>query len=68
MNETDKIYLENIIHQALALREIDIEDAIAIRRLKDVDQAERLLVIRTSKRIKRQQKHQREMSRCTPHR
>lgn len=55
MDETDKIYLENNIQQALAQKEIDIEDAIAIRRLKDVDQAERLLVIRRNKRIKRQQ-------------
>jgi hypothetical protein len=55
MDESDKIYLEQNIQQALAQKEIDIEDAIAIRRLKDVDQAERLLVIRRAKRVKRQQ-------------
>jgi len=55
MDESDKIYLEQNIQQALAKKEIDIEDAIAIRRLKDVDQAERLLVIRRAKRVKRQQ-------------
>lgn len=55
MDEGDKAYLEQNIQQALAQKEIDIEDAIAIRRLKDVDQAERLLIVRRGKRIKRQQ-------------
>ncbi len=55
MDDADKAYLEANIQQALAQREIDIEDAIAIRRLKDVDQAERLLIVRRAKRIKRQQ-------------
>jgi hypothetical protein len=50
MSEKDSMYLEANIQQALAQREIDIEDAIAIRNLKDVDQAERLLVLRRKKR------------------
>ena len=53
MDDADKAYLEANIQQALAQKEIDIEDAIAIRRLKDIDQAERLLVVRRAKRIKR---------------
>ncbi len=55
MDDTDKAYLEQNIQMALGQKEIDIEDAIAIRRLKDVDQAERLLIIRRAKRIKRAQ-------------
>ena len=53
MDDADKAYLEANIQQALAQKEIDIEDAIAIRRLKDIDQAERLLIVRRAKRIKR---------------
>jgi hypothetical protein len=34
-----------------------LEDAIAIRQLRDIDQAERLLVVRRKKRIKQQQEH-----------
>jgi len=55
MNEEDRMYLEQNIQVALAQKEIDIEDAIAIRNLHDVDQAERLLVVRRKKRIKQQQ-------------
>lgn len=50
MNEQDKIYLEGNIQQALSQREIDLEDAVAIRNLKDVEQAERLLIVRRKKR------------------
>lgn len=50
MSDQEKIYLEQNIQIALSQREIDLEDAIAIRRLKDVDQAERLLVIRRKRR------------------
>jgi hypothetical protein len=53
MNDEDKLYLEQNINQALAQKELDLEDAIAIRRLKDIDQAERLLVVRRKKRMKR---------------
>lgn len=55
MNEADKVYLEQNIQTALAQKEIDLEDAIAIRQIKDVEQAERLLVVRRKKRIKQQQ-------------
>jgi len=55
MNEVDRAYLEQNIQVALAQREIDLEDAIAIRQLRDIDQAERLLVVRRKKRIKQQQ-------------
>ena len=55
MSDADKAYLEQNIQMALGQKEIDIEDAIAIRRLKDIDQAERLLIIRRAKRIKRAQ-------------
>ena len=55
MNDQDRLYLEQNINQALAQKELDVEDAIAIRRLKDIDQAERLLVVRRQKRMKRLQ-------------
>lgn len=55
LNDRDRQYLEQNIQIALAQKEIDLEDAIAIRNVKDVDQAERLLVIRRKKRIKQQQ-------------
>ena len=55
MEEVDKAYLEANIQQSLLQKEIDLEDAIAIRRLKDVNQAEQLLVVRRKKRIKQQQ-------------
>ena len=40
---------------ALAQKGIDLEDALAIRNIKDVNQAERLLVVRRKKRIQKQQ-------------
>lgn len=55
MNENDKVYLEQNIQIALAQKEIDLEDAIAIRQLKDVDQAEQLLIVRRKKRMRMQQ-------------
>jgi hypothetical protein len=55
LNDRDRQYLEQNIQVALAQKEIDLEDAIAIRQLKDVDQAERLLIIRRKKRIAMQQ-------------
>jgi hypothetical protein len=58
MSDNEKSYLEQNIQIALAQKEIDLEDAIAIRQLKDVDQAERLLIIRRQKRIKMQQQMQ----------
>ena len=55
MNETEKAYLEQNIQIALGQKEIDLEDAIAVRQLKDIDQAERLLIIRRKKRMRSQQ-------------
>ena len=55
MDDTEKAYLEQNIQVALAQKEIDLEDAIAVRQLKDVDQAERLLIIRRKKRMRLQQ-------------
>lgn len=55
MEDVEKQYLEQNIQVALAQKELDIEDAIAIRQLKDINQAERLLVVRRNKRIARNQ-------------
>ena len=52
MDDRAKIYLEQNINMALSQKEIDLEDAIAIRQLKDPEQAERLLVVRRKKRMK----------------
>lgn len=51
MEDVEKQYLEQNIQVSLAQKELDIEDAIAIRQLKDINQAERLLVVRRKKRI-----------------
>jgi len=58
LSDRDRQYLEQNIQIALGQREIDLEDAIAIRNIKDVDQAERLLIIRRKKRIAKQQEMQ----------
>lgn len=55
MEDKDKAYLEQNIQMSLQQKELDIEDAIAIRSMKDINQAERLLVVRRAKRIKRLQ-------------
>jgi len=55
MEDKDKAYLEQNIQMALQQKEIDLEDAIAIRQLKDVNQAERLLIVRRKKRMQRMQ-------------
>ena len=55
MEDNDKMYLEQNLQVALAQKEIDLEDAIAVRNIKDVNQAERLLVVRRKKRIAKQQ-------------
>ena len=51
MEEAERQYLEQNIQIALSQREVDLEDAIAIRQLKDINQAERLLIVRRKKRI-----------------
>jgi hypothetical protein len=55
MDETEKMYLEQNIQVAISQKELDIEDAIAVRQLRDIDQAERLLIVRRKKRMKLQQ-------------
>lgn len=55
MDSTEKAYLEQNIQIALGQKEIDLEDAMAIRQLKDIDQAERLLIIRRKKRMAKMQ-------------
>ena len=55
MEDQEKVYLEQNIQQSLAQQQIDLEDAMAIRSLKDVNQAERLLIARRKKRMKEQQ-------------
>jgi hypothetical protein len=55
MDDAEKSYLEQNIQIALSQKEIDLEDAIAIRQIKDVDQAEQLLIIRRKKRMRTQQ-------------
>lgn len=52
MDVNDMQYLEQNIQMSLQQQEIDLEDAIAIRNMKDVSQAERLLVVRRKKRKK----------------
>ena len=58
MEESDKVLLEQNIQISLSQKELDIEDAMAIRSMKDVNQAERLLVLRRKKRLNRQQEMQ----------
>jgi hypothetical protein len=51
MEDKDKAYLEQNIQMSLQQKEIDLEDAVAIRNLRDVNQAERLLIVRRKKRM-----------------
>jgi hypothetical protein len=55
MEDKDRAFLEQNIQIALSQKEIDLEDAMAIRDLKDINQAERLLITRRKKRIQAQQ-------------
>tara|TARA_R100000315_G_C5234740_1_gene146142 strand:+ start:1709 stop:4150 length:2442 start_codon:yes stop_codon:yes gene_type:complete len=55
MEDKDRAYLEQNIQMSIQQQELDIEDAIAIRQLKDVNQAERLLVVRRKKRMAQRQ-------------
>ena len=55
MEDKDRQLLEQNIQIALSQKEVDLEDAMAVRELKDVTQAERLLILRRSKRMERQQ-------------
>ena len=58
MDDLDRQYMEQNIQIALSQQEIDLEDAIAIRNLRDIDQAERLLILRRKKRAKAKQEMQ----------
>ena len=55
MEDEDRQYLEQNIQMALQQQQIDLEDAMSVRGLKDVNQAERLLIIRRKKRMTEQQ-------------
>lgn len=55
MEDVERQFLEQNIQASLAQKELDLEDAIAIRQLKDINQAERLLIVRRQKRMKKQQ-------------
>lgn len=55
MEDKDKEYLEQNIQMAIQQGQIDLEDAIAVRNMKDINQAERLLMLRRKKRMKTQQ-------------
>lgn len=56
LEDQEKAYLEQNIQIALGQKEIDLEDAMAVRSIRDINQAERLLVVRRSKRMKEMQK------------
>tara|TARA_Y100001937_G_scaffold101502_1_gene139276 strand:- start:1615 stop:4047 length:2433 start_codon:yes stop_codon:yes gene_type:complete len=55
MEDKDRVYLEQNIQIALSQKELDLEDAMAVRAMKDVNQAEQLLMVRRKKRMKKQQ-------------
>ena len=55
MESSDKQYLEQSLQIALGQKEIDLEDAMMVRSMKDVNQAERLLIVKRKKRQKSQQ-------------
>ena len=55
MEDMERQFLEQNIQASLAQKELDLEDAIAIRQLKDINQAERLLIVRRQKRMKKAQ-------------
>jgi len=56
MEEKDRQFLEQNIQVSLSAKEIDLEDAMAIRQLKDVNQAEKVLMVRRKKRQEAAQK------------
>lgn len=56
METEDKQYLEQSIQIALGQKEIDLEDALIVRNIKDVNQAERLLMVKRKNRKKEEAK------------
>lgn len=61
MEDKEKAFLEQMIQMSLSQKEIDLEDAMAIRELKDPAQAERLLMVRRKKRMAQNQQMQMQM-------
>tara|TARA_A100000172_G_scaffold73491_1_gene55084 strand:- start:969 stop:2003 length:1035 start_codon:yes stop_codon:yes gene_type:complete len=57
-DEEEKALLENNIQQALAQKNIDLEDAIDIREIRNVTLANQLLKIRRKEKLKRDQQMQ----------
>lgn len=55
MEDKDREFLEQNIQMSIQQGQIDLEDAMAVRNLKDVNQAERLLILRRKKRMQEQQ-------------
>ena len=55
MNDDKRHFLEQKIQMYVTKKEIDLEDAIAIRGIRDINQAERLLIVRRKKRMKQAQ-------------
>ena len=55
MEDKDKEYLEQNIQMAIQQGQIDLEDAMTVRNMKDINQAERLLMLRRKRRMKEQQ-------------
>jgi len=55
MDDRERQFLEQSIQMSLQQQAIDLEDAMAVRELKDVEQAERLLSLRRTKKQQRQQ-------------
>ena len=58
METQDKQSLEQMIQVSLGQQEIDLEDVLAIRDLKDINQAQRLLMVRRKKRQAKKQQEQ----------
>ena len=56
MEEKDRQFLEQNIQISLSQKEIDLEDAMAVRQLRDVNQAEKVLMIRRKKKREAVQK------------
>lgn len=52
MDDEDRLFLEQNLQSSLAQKEIDLEDAMAVRQVKDIDQAQRLLIVRRKRRSK----------------
>ena len=62
MEQREKAEIEQMIQISLGQKEIDLEDAMAIRDLKDVNQAERLLIVRRKKRKAEVMQQQQQMA------